>query len=383
MKDKIIDFDELTDSREMLEAKPPLVMSLFIYLVLSMFIAAFLWMWFGKIEIVVRAVGVVRPVQNISIVNNITSGEIKELFYSSGAYVKKGDLLFSIDTGPLNIEKTGLDRALFEVEQELSGYQKLQLSIITGVERISKADIWFYNKYLQYSIKKEQLTLDLIKAENLYRKESELPPDMIAGNKLQESKSELVFAELLLKAFESESQLSIEETIINLKKDKNELNDQLEKIKINLENCFIHSPISGTIQKIESYNIGDYLSAGVQILKIVPGEGTDLKAELMIQNKDIANIKEGSVIRYEFASLPQREYGFLTGTVNKIPGDISLTTEGTDGIFVVEGGLDKLILVNKNGQITKIRIGMFFEARIIIREQRILNYLLEKLDFLS
>ncbi len=52
-----------------------------------------------------------------------------------------------------------------------------------------------------------------------------------------------------------------------------------------------------------------------------------------------------------------------------MPGDISLTTEGTNGVYVVEGNLDKRILVNKNGQITKIRIGMFFEGRIIVRKQ--------------
>ncbi len=105
---------------------------------------------------------------------------------------------------------------------------------------------------------------------------------MIAADKLQESKSELDFAELALKAFESESLLSIEESVINLKKDKNELNDQLKKNRINLENCFIHAPISGIVQKIGSFNIGDYLSEGVQILKIVPGEEPELKAELMI-----------------------------------------------------------------------------------------------------
>lgn len=206
---------------------------------------------------------------------------------------------------------------------------------------------------------------------------------MIAADKLQESKSELDFAELALKAFESESLLSIEESVINLKKDKNELNDQLKKNRINLENCFIHAPISGIVQKIGSFNIGDYLSEGVQILKIVPGEEPELKAELMIQNKDISNITTGANIKYDFASFPHREYGFLTGNVTKMPGDISLTTEGTNGVYVVEGNLDKRILVNKNGQITKIRIGMFFEGKIIVRKQRILDFLLEKLDFLS
>ena len=89
------------------------------------------------------------------------------------------------------------------------------------------------------------MTLALIRAENKYKKESEFPSDMIAADKLQESKSEFVFAELAFKAFESENLLSIEEVIINLEKNKNQINDQLEKIKISLEDCFIHAPILG------------------------------------------------------------------------------------------------------------------------------------------
>jgi multidrug resistance efflux pump len=383
MREKVIGFSELTDSREMLEAKPPAIMSLFIYLVLAIFVAAFLWMWFGKIEIVVKAGGVIRPVQNISVVRNIASGEIEELYFSSEDYVEMGDLLFSIDTGPLSVEKESFDRELSEVQLELSGYQMLQASITNGSKTISEENIRFYNKYLQYRFQKEQLKLSLMKAENLYRKESELPADMVADAKLQELKSEFLFAELALKAFESETLLSMEEQIILLEKNKNILNDQLRKINFSLENCLVRAPISGKIQEIESFNPGDYISSGIEILKIIPGGEVNLKAELLIPNKDIVNIKEGARIRYSFASLPHREYGFLSGTVIKIPGDISITTGGMEGVFIVEGDLDNVILVNKKNQAAEVRIGMFFESRIVVREQRILDYILEKLDFLS
>lgn len=81
MREEIIDLSELTESREMLQAREPKFISSFIWLVLLLFASSFLWMWFGEIDIVVKATGVVRPVGNVSIIRSIYGGKLEQIFY--------------------------------------------------------------------------------------------------------------------------------------------------------------------------------------------------------------------------------------------------------------------------------------------------------------
>ncbi|NOY09710.1 MAG: HlyD family efflux transporter periplasmic adaptor subunit [Spirochaetes bacterium] len=382
MKERIIKFDELSDSREMLETRPPKIMSFFIYIILFMFLAAFLWMWFGKIEIVVKANGIIRPTANISLVRNITSGKIKEIRFFLEKNVKKGDLLFSIDSGALEIEKESVNREFKEVKSELAGFSLLKDSFNKGRSLMPEKNIKFYNKYLQYQFKKESLRLSLIKAENAYRKETELPPDMVAAVRLEELKSEYLFSKLSLEAWESENRLSVEEQIQSLKQRKNTIIARLQKINYSLENCIVRAPISGRIQEVGTYNPGDFIPSGTEILRIIPDKGKSLKIELFVRNKDIANIEKGSKVYYSFAALPRREYGYLTGSVTKIPGDIRTISGAEGGVFIVDADIKRTVLIGKRKSV-RVRIGMICEGRIIVREQRILDFVLEKLDFTS
>jgi len=373
MKERIIKFDELSDSREMLETRPPKIMSFFIYIILSMFLAAFLWMWFGKIQIVVKANGIIRPAGNISFVRNITSGKIKEIRFFPEKNVKKGDLLFSIDSGTLKIENESVNREFAEVKSGLVGFNLLKDSLDKGKSLIPEKNIKFYNKYLQYRFKRENLRLSLIKAENAYRKETELPPEMVAAVRLEELKSEYLFSKLRLEAWESENRLSVEEQIQLLKQRKNTIITKLQEINYSLENCIIRAPISGTIQETGTYNPGDFVPSGTEILRIIPDKGKSLKVELFVQNKDIANIRKGSKVYYSFAALPRREYGYLTGSVTKIPGDIKTISGATAGIFIVDADIKRTVLTGKRKS-ARVRIGMICEGRIIVREQRILDF---------
>ena len=89
MRAEIVDFDQLTDSREMLEAREPNFMVVFIYLVLFLIVVAFIWMWFGEIDITVKASGILRPAKKVSVVWNINGGRIEEINYVEGKRVKK------------------------------------------------------------------------------------------------------------------------------------------------------------------------------------------------------------------------------------------------------------------------------------------------------
>jgi multidrug efflux pump subunit AcrA (membrane-fusion protein) len=94
MKECILEFKDLTDSREMLDAKAPNFMVWSIYVILSILFGALLWMWFSKMDIVVKAQGIVRPNTVVSSIVNVNDGIIKNLNFYEGKKVKIGVVLY-------------------------------------------------------------------------------------------------------------------------------------------------------------------------------------------------------------------------------------------------------------------------------------------------
>ena len=78
MKDPVILMppDRLDYSQEVLLYKEPRELSLTVWIIAALFAAVLCWIVFGKVEEVVRAKGLVRPLSNISQVKNAVSGEI-------------------------------------------------------------------------------------------------------------------------------------------------------------------------------------------------------------------------------------------------------------------------------------------------------------------
>ena len=93
MKTVIENINDITDSTELLESRPPSFTVIFIYLLIGLLVIAFAWTYIGEIDIVVKANGVVRPNQRISTINNIVTGKIDELYIENGKAVKKNDIL--------------------------------------------------------------------------------------------------------------------------------------------------------------------------------------------------------------------------------------------------------------------------------------------------
>ena len=98
MKEKIIKFEDLSYSREMLAAKTPNLIAIFINIILFLIFVSLAWMWFGEIDVVVKTNGVVRPSQNVSIVQNIRGGKVADNNYYEGKKDKKGELIYAIET---------------------------------------------------------------------------------------------------------------------------------------------------------------------------------------------------------------------------------------------------------------------------------------------
>lgn len=77
MKPILINLNEISDSREVYDSKPNILFSAFIYSILSLFIVSLLWMYFSRVDIVVKSDGMLRPNDQVATVLNTYSSTIE------------------------------------------------------------------------------------------------------------------------------------------------------------------------------------------------------------------------------------------------------------------------------------------------------------------
>ena len=155
----------------------------------------------------------------------------------------------------------------------------------------------------------------------------------------------------------------------------------LTGIDAQINDSIVRAPIDGEVAVNMELSEGGFIMSGIQVLTIIPTRGDKLNANLFISNNDIGQISEGLLVRYDIAALPRRDFGEITGIVTRISTDIT-TAEGAMGYFIVESDIADRVYYDTRGNVASLRVGMAFEARIIVDQQRILFYLLDRLNLL-
>ena len=116
MKPIIVDMREMSDSTEVYEARPNPVLTGFIYLILAMLVAAFVWMGLFEIDVVVDAMGTVAAAKEVATITNQVPGIITERLIEDGQEVQKGDVLYTISHEEKSMQLELLQRQLADNE---------------------------------------------------------------------------------------------------------------------------------------------------------------------------------------------------------------------------------------------------------------------------
>ncbi|MGO1370081.1 HlyD family efflux transporter periplasmic adaptor subunit [Senegalia sp. (in: firmicutes)] len=156
MKHNTIDIKELTDSRELLEKKPPKFILGFIYIVIALVFTLILWSYFAEKEVVVKAQGIIQSTDS-NIVESTVSGEAIRINVEEGDYVKKGDELIVIESKNLKSEHEGIKERINIINEDIKLLTKYENSINSNSNLFSKnEEKEYYYKYLSFKNKLSQ-----------------------------------------------------------------------------------------------------------------------------------------------------------------------------------------------------------------------------------
>lgn len=337
------------------------------------------------------------------------SGQEKEYYYKYKSY-ESGNKV------PLE-DKESLKESKGDLSEEKEGINSLIKSIDSGENHTQKGSV-YSTQYDSYNSSKniinnkinqlEKAKNDIAKDSDEGKKQLEQIDLEIQNNKDQLEKLKIDTKAQLqatidklnkgIKDVDNNINKIKETTDIEKEKNKNSVlaqiqekitlnNQKLDEIKLNLkeinkgiDKCTIKSPVDGKLDLKAKLESGMMIQTGAIIANILPNSKT-YKVELMISNKDIANIKDGQEMKYSFDSLPYREYGFIEGKIDNISSDAKVDSEKGMSFYTAEGSLDSNSLKSNKGEESFIKPGMTCEGRIITRKERMLYYLLEKIGF--
>lgn len=372
-----------TLTNEFLQKKEPFSLHLLIFIICTLIIAGICWICFGKMEVVVKADGIVRPKENISTISNIVSGKITKKLYKPGQIIFKDETLYLIDKNTFETQLELYLNKLTQLENTKKGLNYLSKSIKQKQNMFPKNEEInleeFIVNYKNYKIECQKLELVLTKSENDLKTENSLPENSTTKQKKQDLKYQRDFAEIEYKKYMNNFQEMLLQSTKENQLEIEEIKNAISQTQETISHTKITSPVSGTIMEISSLNEGDFVLANQQVLKIIPFTSEENRIELQVSSSDIGKIKEGYKIKYRFPAFPYYDFKGLTGTIKTINPDVSISESGSM-YFTVIGDVDTGTLKNKQGESYFISSGLSVQARIIQKEKRIIEWLLEKIN---
>jgi len=360
MKNVIQNLNDITDSREILEAKPHPFTVIFIYILIAMIISALVWAYFGEIDIVVTANGIVRPNEKERIIKNKIFGEVEKTNLEDGKKVQKGDILYVVNHNDLQLEKKFLDNESSKLSIENDNLLKLKKSINDSKNYFSKDienEMDYYYKYLKYELDCENIRLQIYETES----------------KLNEN---------TLKKYKIDTLVAINDSLKSINNKIDEIKKSIDNVRNGIEDCIVKAPIDGIVNVIKEITNEELVESGIEIATIIPQDNSKYRIELFISNKDIAKVNEGNEIKYSFEALSYREYGQIKGKIMNIGVDSKINNSGMS-YYVVESEMENKVLYSYKGEETEIKVGMTCEAQVITETKKILYYILENINLMK
>lgn len=168
MKPILINLNDMSDSKEVYDSKPNFFLTGFIYLLLGILIIALTWMYFGRIDVVVKSEGIIRPNNQVATVVNTYGGTLESVNIEDGSYVQEEDILYTIEHEDLCTDLNYYQDQLSDIETELILLNKYKASIEDNVNYFenNSEEEEYYLKFQQYFINYE-----ITKKEYIYSDE--------------------------------------------------------------------------------------------------------------------------------------------------------------------------------------------------------------------
>ena len=290
------------------------------WLVITFIVIASAWMYFGKVDVVVTARGMVIPDGEQKLVQSLDKGVVSSILVKEGDYVEQDQVL------------TIINPAEHEPGLELNNIAEEQAKTIEQIAS-TKARLSF--------ARDRKARLETVR-------------DILPKANYDEANEQVTVLSHELKALES--------TFEELENRKEQLEKQIQTIK---------APIDGYVNKIAIHTIGGVVTPAQELMTIVPKD-SKLVIKAKVMNQDIGFIDEGMDVSIKVDTFNFQKYGILKGVVTLV-GVNSIEDERLGPVYEVYIRPEDTTLMVE-GKEQSIKSGMSSTNEINIGKRRIIEF---------
>jgi hemolysin D len=359
---------------EIVETPPSPIGRLGAYCLVAVFTLAFVWAWFGRVDIVAVSKGKIIPTGHTKIVQPFEIGVVRAILVRDGQKVKIGDVLIELDPtmnqADLDHQQSDLMAAKIDIarltavlesegnpnagfvpptgaspEQARMGEQFLigqvsqyrsKLAALAGEETLKQAEL----ESQKVSIGKIQSLLPLMEErtqmrktlfdhqtgskiaylENLQELLSSQKDLEVQTSRLKEADAAVAASKAKLQETRAEFHRGILSDLAEAVRKANGLAQDVAKSEQRTRYQVLTAPIDGTVQQLAIHSVGGVVTPAQTLLAIVPADSR-MEIEAMVDNQDIGFVHPGQDAEIKVDTFNFTRYGLRHGKVVTLSQD--------------------------------------------------------------
>jgi hemolysin D len=447
------DQEFLAPALEILETPPSPVRTGLIIVICSLAVVALVWGWFGQVDIVAVANGKIEPRGKVKIVEPLLTGRVAAIRSRDGDVVHENQIVAELDTSELVSELEGLEHQQAALTAELlrlrtvldrlgglpswsSRFAEPAIAWDTAAPDLARVEGGILHRDLaslraklasiESQIVQRQIDIaatgDTIAAQNrlvatlqtvasmrsaLVDREAGSKADWLGAMQELEAQQVILATHIAQRAddaatldvLKQEGQKVWDDFLADyahtLSTTRQKLDDvahKAEQARAQVGLMTLRSPIDGTVEASALTSLGQVVSTGQEVLRVVPTDAP-IVIRAYLPNDEIGFVRAGQLATIKIAAFPFGQYGTLQGKVVAVGKDalgISAASDGSGahGASVADatGALLFPVTVELasrsavlNGVAVSLSAGMQVNVEINTGRRRILQYLFSPL----
>ena len=147
----------------------------------------------------------------------------------------------------------------------------------------------------------------------------------------------------------------------------------------------VRSPVSGRVDALTA-KPGQWqgnMQQSQQLMAIIPKD-SQLEAEMFVPTRAIGFVNPGQTVKVRYDAFPYQRYGVYKGKIKTVsqhilhPNELGVPIEINEPVYRVVVTLDKQS-IEAYGKEVPLRVGLLFEADIILENQSLIRWILDPL----
>lgn len=327
---------------------------------------------FIKVDVSVKAPGLVRPVTEKNELRAMVAGTIEEVLVRDGEAVKKGQVLMRLQE---DVSKGRLIQASYELSQREAYIHDLTILAAGGGGGLQSA--LYRQQYQKFQATLAEQAATLKKLRNDLDIYSTLYADKVVAQKeLHDKKFEYERVQAVYNSTVQQQRSAWQEELGQFRMESGRLQADTKALEKEQEWNLIKAPVSGTLQQFSGRYAGGTVQNG-EVLGVISPD-SNLVAECYVSPRDIAYLKAGMPARFQVEAFNYNEWGLVQGKVLSVDNDFTMMDN--QPVFKVRCAFASPAVETAHGVKGQLKKGMTLQARFILTKRSLFQLLYDKAD---